>query len=198
MRVEDIERYLAKEMTSSEREAFEAEMVNHPSLLLDVRILACVIRKTHDVCQEIDMRALERLCRYKRLEDSHAYLYSPSEDLSHFAADSLAVGDEQYEMCCQAYSEEVFNQFDEEGPMLCISDIKSDQSLCDMVEEMMVDERGTSIYQIVRQCIIRYGKSYSGMKVYDWVELVCRYIKDAAGIDYIQPNEYFVCSEDEE
>ena len=63
MRVDEIERYLAKEMPYPEREAFEAEMAKDPALLLDVRLLACVMQKTRDVCRDFDKWAAQRLLR---------------------------------------------------------------------------------------------------------------------------------------
>lgn len=199
MRVEEIERYLSNKMLSSEREAFEAEMIQNPSLLMDVRMLACVIQKTRDVCREFDLWALERLCSYKRLEEDFLFRKdSSSENLSNFAAESIAYDNEQYKLCCQAYCKEVSLQFDETESMVFIDDIKSDKALCDMVQKMMVLESGTSIYHIVEQCIIHYGKFYSGMKVFDWVGLVSRYVKEVACIGDIEPYEYFVCSADED
>ena len=49
MKVEQIERYLNKEMPPEEREQFEREMSEDPSLRFDVQLVACVIRKVREV-----------------------------------------------------------------------------------------------------------------------------------------------------
>ena len=202
MRVEEIERYLANEMLSSEREAFEAEMAKDPSLLMDVRLLACVIQKTREIRRDDDKRVLQLLYSYKRADEGMSRyrkdLSPEEEDLSHIAASRIEPGEKQYMMCCRAYYKEVLSMFDEEESMALIDDIRSDKALCDMVQKMMVLESGTSIYHIVEQCIIHYGKFYSGIKVFDWVGLVSRYVKEVACIGDIEPYEYFVCSADED
>ena len=200
MRVDEIERYLAKEMPYPEREAFEAEMAKDPALLLDVRLLACVMQKTRDVCRDFDKWAAQRLSFYKHVEEEMSRYRedSSSEDLTHFAAESMALDSIQHTMCCRAYDKEVLSQLDEKESMAFIDDIRSDKAMSDMVQKMMVVESGTSIYHIVEQSIIHYGKVYSGMKVYDWVDLVSRYVKEVTCVDDIEPYEYFVCSIDKE
>lgn len=60
MRVDEIERYLAKEMPPEERERFEKEMEENPSLKFDMQLVACVIYKTKENCLRRD-RELVRL-----------------------------------------------------------------------------------------------------------------------------------------
>lgn len=65
MRVDEIERYLTKEMSPEEREHFEKEMENEPSLKFDMLLVACVIRKTKEVYLRRDCELVTRMCQNK-------------------------------------------------------------------------------------------------------------------------------------
>ena len=73
MKVEQIERYLCKDMPPEERELFEKEMENNPSLKFDVQLVACVIRKTREVCLRRDKELVARM-REGKPQDKKRYV----------------------------------------------------------------------------------------------------------------------------
>lgn len=66
MRVEEIERYLTKQMPPEEREHFKKEMESNPSLRFDVQLVAAVIRKTREVYLRRDQELATRMCESRK------------------------------------------------------------------------------------------------------------------------------------
>lgn len=66
MRVEEIERYLSKQMPPEERDHFMKEMESSPSLRFDVQLVAAVIRKTRELYLRRDQDLVARMCESRK------------------------------------------------------------------------------------------------------------------------------------
>ena len=66
MRVEEIERYLSKQMPPEERDHFMKEMECSPSLRFDVQLVAAVIRKTRELYLRRDQDLVARMCESRK------------------------------------------------------------------------------------------------------------------------------------
>lgn len=195
MRVRDIERYLSREMQPEERVAFEEEMGKNPSLGLDVQLLACIIQKTRQVYHEEDLQMKDLLCSAKR---EYETLLRPQEDLSempfNIAASVYDPGESLFLSCQQTYMNEVLPYVEDGKPNLYLSNISSDPGLCAFVQSMLTNEEGTTILNIVKECLSRYGLVYRGMKVRDWINVVQDHVFELTQCKGLKPYEYFVCS----
>lgn len=65
MRVDEIERYLTREMSPEEQVHFEKEMEGDPSLKFDMQLIACVIRKTRAVHLYKEREMVSRMRQHK-------------------------------------------------------------------------------------------------------------------------------------
>lgn len=199
MRTEEIERYLRQEMLPEERASFEEEMHSNPSLLMDVRLLACIIQKTREVYQEEDQRMKDLFCLAKsQYEESCRKEFEFFKEHPNVAAEYLESGERHYTLCHHIWIKKVLPYLDDNEAETYLADIRSNEGVRSLVWNQMTNSEGTTILNIVRACIEQYGLSYGGMKVYDWVRVVRDYVVSVTECEDIEPYEYFVCEEEVE
>ena len=78
-----------------------------------------------------------------------------------------------------------------EVPLATIDDVRDDDSLRLMVDNMMAMDAGTTLLSIVRECFNHFGERYFGMKQKDWYHIINQYVSETTKRYDLQPEEMF-------
>ena len=78
-----------------------------------------------------------------------------------------------------------------EVPLAKIDDVRDDDSLRLMVDNMMAMDAGTTLLSIVRECFNHFGERYFGMKQKDWYHIINQYVSETTKRYDLQPEEMF-------
>lgn len=72
-RIDDIERFLTREMSNAEMSQFRQEMAHNPALRHDMEFMACLIQKTREIKLKQDQELIDRI-RKRQPEDNRRYI----------------------------------------------------------------------------------------------------------------------------
>ena len=72
-----------------------------------------------------------------------------------------------------------------------IRNIRDDESLRSLVDNMMAMDAGTTLLAIVRECFNHFGERYFGMKQKDWYHIVNQYVSETTKRYDLEPEETF-------